>query len=64
MQNIIDWKFRPNRFRRLVSAAARWTRNGLAALGVCFLYLLVVGYLQYLDQVREGTPHCMMSRCT
>ena len=61
----ITWKrakpeTRTVRFARAVFRAAR---NVLAALGVCFVYLLIVGYFQYQDQTAQTEVQCAVSRC-
>ncbi|MBR8344694.1 hypothetical protein KDX40_13195 [Burkholderia ambifaria] len=38
---------------RIARIAFRIARNVLAILGVCFVYLLIVGYFQYQDAVAQ-----------
>ncbi|WP_186114018.1 hypothetical protein [Burkholderia gladioli] len=53
----------PSRGRRVLVAAFRWGRNLAAMLGVCFAYLLIIGYFQYMDQVAQNDVLCAVSRC-
>jgi hypothetical protein len=41
----------------------RTTRNILAVLGVCFVYLLLTGYEQYQDRVAAGDTTCTLTHC-
>ncbi|WP_244119246.1 hypothetical protein [Burkholderia gladioli] len=53
----------PSRGRRVLGTAFRWGRNVAAMLGVCFAYLLIIGYFQYMDQVAQNDVLCAVSRC-
>lgn len=53
----------PSRGRRVLVTAFRWGRNFAAMLGVCFAYLLIIGYFQYMDQVARNDVLCAVSRC-
>lgn len=48
---------------RAVKSAFRIARNILAILGLCFVYLLAVGYEQYQDRVAAGDTSCTLTRC-
>ncbi|KFX64233.1 hypothetical protein KBK24_0121570 [Burkholderia sp. K24] len=48
---------------RAVKSAFRILRNVLAILGACFVYLLVVGYMQYQDRAAAGDSSCSFTRC-
>ncbi|WP_186107303.1 hypothetical protein [Burkholderia gladioli] len=56
-------KRQPSRSRRVLVAMFRWGRNVAAMLGVCFAYLLIIGYFQYMDQVAQNDVLCSVSRC-
>ena len=63
--SLITWK-RAKPAIRLMRAARRTfriARNLLAVLGVCFVYLLVLGYFQYQDQAAQTEVQCAVSRC-
>lgn len=62
---LITWKpAKPrNRGIRIARALLHVARNVLAALGVCFVYLLIVGYFQYQDQAAQTEIQCALSRC-
>ncbi|WP_269501070.1 hypothetical protein [Burkholderia sp. IMCC1007] len=64
-ESLITWKrTKPDsRAHRLARKAFRITRNVLAVLGVCFVYLLVLGYFQYQDQAAQYEVQCAVSRC-
>jgi len=64
-ESLITWKAaKPgNRGIRIARAIFRGARNVLAALGVCFVYFLVVGYFQYQDQAAQTEVQCAVSRC-
>ncbi len=64
-ESLITWKpVKPgNRGFRIARTLFRVARNVLASLGVCFVYLLIVGYLQYQDQAAQTEIQCAMSRC-
>ncbi|MBR8435242.1 hypothetical protein KDW37_31275 [Burkholderia cenocepacia] len=64
-ESLITWKRaeRDSRARRLARKAFRIARNMLAVLGVCFVYLLVLGYFQYQDQAAQFEVQCAVSRC-
>ncbi|MFM0243826.1 hypothetical protein [Paraburkholderia sediminicola] len=47
----------------VVRSVFRITRNVLAVLGVCFVYLLVLGYTQYQDRATAGDVACTFTRC-
>jgi hypothetical protein len=47
----------------MVRSVFRITRNILAVLGVCFVYLLVMGYSQYEDRVAAGDVACTLTHC-
>jgi hypothetical protein len=48
---------------RAVKSAFRLVRNILAILGVCFVYLLYTGYMQYQDREAAGDSSCSFTRC-
>ncbi|WP_186061050.1 hypothetical protein [Burkholderia gladioli] len=56
-------KIRFAKLRQRARAAFRWSRNVLAILGCCFLYMLIIGYFQYMDQVAQNDVLCAVSRC-
>lgn len=62
---LITWSRtkRDSRAHRLARKAFRIARNVLAVLGVCFVYLLVLGYFQYQDQAAQYEVQCAVSRC-
>jgi hypothetical protein len=47
--------------------AAKWTlrvaRNVFAVLGVLFVYLLVMGAMQYQDRIAAGDTSCTLTHC-
>ncbi|HDR8930469.1 TPA: hypothetical protein QDA84_000462 [Burkholderia vietnamiensis] len=61
----ITWKRAKPEARtvRVARAIFRVARNVLAALGLCFVYLLIVGYFQYQDQAAQTEIQCALSRC-
>ncbi|MBR7929434.1 hypothetical protein [Burkholderia ambifaria] len=63
--SLITWKRskRDTRANRVARTAFRIIRNLLAVLGVCFVYLLVIGYFQYQDQAAQYEVQCAVSRC-
>ncbi|WP_131753563.1 hypothetical protein [Burkholderia vietnamiensis] len=64
-ESLITWKrAKPNTpARRFARITFRVARNLLAALGVFFVYLLVLGYFQYQDQAAQYEVQCAISRC-
>jgi hypothetical protein len=48
---------------RTAKAVFRMTRNILAILGVCFIYLFVMGVMQYQDRVAAGDTTCTLTHC-
>lgn len=48
---------------RFAKRAFRVVRNLLAVLGVCFAYLLVIGYMQYQDRAAAGDVGCSFTHC-
>lgn len=52
-----------NRPAKLVRSVFRITRNVLAVLGVCFVYLLITGVMQYEDRVAAGDTTCTLTHC-
>ena len=54
---------RKRRSLRTAKSAFRIVRNLLAVLGVCFLYLLVVGVMQYQDRLAAGDASCSLTHC-
>lgn len=54
---------RANRTIRTAKSALRFARNVLAVLGVCFVYLLVTGYMQYEDRLAAGDVTCSLTHC-
>jgi len=48
---------------RAVKSAFRIVRNILAILGVLFVYLLTLGYMQYQDRAAAGDSSCSFTRC-
>ncbi|WP_454825362.1 hypothetical protein [Paraburkholderia xenovorans] len=48
---------------RAVKSAFRIVRNILAVLGVLFVYLLALGYMQYQDREAAGDSSCSFTRC-
>ena len=63
--SLITWKrAKPaGRGRRLAGVVFRSARNIFAALGLCFVYLLVLAYFQYQDQAAQFEVQCAVSRC-
>jgi len=61
----ITWKrAKPDhRAARIARTLFRGMRNLLAVLGACFVYLLVIGYSQYKDQIAQTEVQCAVSRC-
>ena len=53
----------PNRVFRTAKAVFRMTRNILAILGVCFVYLFVTGVMQYQDRLAAGDTTCTLTHC-
>ncbi|NTZ82237.1 hypothetical protein FCJ61_04185 [Burkholderia metallica] len=64
-ESLITWKRtkRDSRAHRLARTTFRIARNVLAILGVCFVYLVVLGYFQYQDQAAQYEVQCAVSRC-
>lgn len=54
---------RVRRSVRLAKTALRSTRNLLAALGVVFVYLLILGYTQYQERMDAGDVACSFTHC-
>jgi hypothetical protein len=48
---------------RAVKSAFKIARNVLAVLGLCFVYLLVMGYMQYQDRAAAGDTSCSLTHC-
>jgi cell division protein FtsB len=48
---------------KLVQSVFRITRNVLAVLGVCFVYLLITGVMQYEDRLAAGDTTCTLTHC-
>ena len=48
---------------RIAKRTFRVVRNVLAVLGVCFAYLLFVGFMQYQDRVAAGDVACTFTHC-
>lgn len=48
---------------RALKSTLRIVRNVLAVLGVCFAYLLFVGFMQYQDRVAAGDVACTFTHC-
>jgi hypothetical protein len=48
---------------KVIRSVFRITRNLLAILGMCFVYLLVLGYTQYQDRVAAGDVSCTLTHC-
>lgn len=63
--SLITWKrAKPtSRLMRVGRMTFRVVRNVLAVLGVCFAYLLIVGYFQYQDEAAQTEVQCAVSRC-
>jgi hypothetical protein len=53
----------PRRGVRYAKRALRVVRNMLAILGVCFAYLLFVGFMQYQDRAAAGDVACTFTHC-
>jgi hypothetical protein len=56
-------KPRARRGVRALKSTLRAVRNVLAILGLCFAFLLYVGYMQYLDRAAAGDVGCTFTRC-
>jgi hypothetical protein len=54
---------RKGRTLRTAKSVFRFTRNVLAILGVCFVYLFVMGVMQYQDRVAAGDTTCTLTHC-
>jgi len=48
---------------RALKSTFRIVRNVLAILGVCFAYLLFVGFMQYQDRAAAGDVACTFTHC-
>jgi hypothetical protein len=48
---------------RYAKRALRMIRNLLAILGLCFAYLLFVGFMQYQDRAAAGDVACTFTHC-
>jgi hypothetical protein len=61
----IIWNIRAKqtRARRIAGHAFRIGRNALALLGVFFIYLMLLGYGQYVDQAAAQQIACSGNRC-
>ncbi|MFM0270136.1 hypothetical protein PQQ59_06095 [Paraburkholderia aspalathi] len=53
----------PLRIPRAVKLTLRVARNVLAVLGVCFVVLLGLGFMQYQDRVAAGDTSCTLTHC-
>ena len=64
-ESLITWSRtkRDSRVHRLARKTFSIARNVLAVLGVCFVYLIVLGYFQYQDQAAQYEVQCAVSRC-
>ncbi|OTP79454.1 hypothetical protein [Caballeronia sordidicola] len=54
---------RARRGVRIAKRAFRIIRNLLAILGICFAYLLWVGFMQYQDRADAGDTACSFTHC-
>jgi hypothetical protein len=54
---------RKTRTLRTAKSVFRYARNILAILGVCFVYLFVMGVMQYQDSVAAGDATCSLTHC-
>lgn len=52
-----------SRVPRAVKLTLRWTRNALAVLGLLFVILLGVSYMQYQDRLAAGDTSCSLTHC-
>ena len=52
-----------SRATRAAKSIFRITRNVLAVFGVLFVYLLVMGVMQYQDRMDAGDSSCSLTRC-
>lgn len=48
---------------RYAMRTLRVIRNLLAVLGVCFVYLLLIGFMQYQDRAAAGDVGCTFTHC-
>jgi hypothetical protein len=48
---------------RAVRSAFKIARNVLAVLGLLFVYLLVMGVMQYEDRMAAGDSSCTLTHC-
>lgn len=56
-------KPRARRGVRALKSTLRAVRNVLAILGFCFVYLLVIGFMQYQDRAAAGDVNCTFTHC-
>jgi len=63
--SVITWKrTKPaTRLKRVARVVFSGARNVFAVLGLCFAYLLILGYFQYQDQAAQTEVQCAVSRC-
>lgn len=54
---------RARRSVRALKSTLRAVRNVLAILGLCFAYLLFVGFMQYQDRAAAGDVACTFTHC-
>ncbi|MBP0714853.1 hypothetical protein ABXK61_16225 [Burkholderia sola] len=64
-KSLITWsRSKPeSRTRRIARLTLRALLYVFAILGVCFAYLLFVGYSQYQNEVAKGEIQCATSQC-
>ncbi|MCA8026517.1 hypothetical protein [Burkholderia cepacia] len=51
------------RLKRVARMTFRVIWHVLAVLGACFVYFLVLGYLQYQNEAAKTEVQCAVSRC-
>lgn len=56
-------KPRARRSVRALKSTLRIVRNMLAILGLCFAYLLWIGFMQYQDRAAAGDVACTFTHC-
>ncbi|MCA8045518.1 hypothetical protein [Burkholderia arboris] len=63
--SVITWRrTKPaTRLNRIARMAFLITWNVLAVLGACFVYFLILGYLQYQNEAAKTEVQCAVSRC-
>ncbi|AJW97679.1 hypothetical protein BM43_3172 [Burkholderia gladioli] len=63
LKRVLNSKQRFARLRNAIAIAWRFLRVALEILGGIFLYFLILGYAQYMDQQAASQLACAFARC-